>query len=192
MASLFSFGKIIVKNKFSFVSHSLTVTSLYIYLGISIPYLPYYRLGKNTSEINVLWKTQCCPSNKYEFSTVGVRLLRKTFYSSQTRGLLLLISFPNMNLWTRTLNRPRNCIGVSQWLSCKESVGKAGDLRDPGSITGSVRFPWRRHNNHSSVLAWRILWIEEPGGIQSMGSQRVRHEWSSWALRKYIKTYKNA
>ena len=29
---------------------------------------------------------------------------------------------------------------------------------------------------HSSMLAWRIPWIEEPGGLQSMGSQRVRHD----------------
>ena len=29
--------------------------------------------------------------------------------------------------------------------------------------------------NHSSILAWRILWTEEPGGLQSMGSQRVGH-----------------
>ena len=28
---------------------------------------------------------------------------------------------------------------------------------------------------HSSILAWRILWTEEHGGLQSMGSQRVRH-----------------
>ena len=28
---------------------------------------------------------------------------------------------------------------------------------------------------HSSILAWRIPWTEEPGGLQSMGSQRVRH-----------------
>ena len=28
---------------------------------------------------------------------------------------------------------------------------------------------------HSSILAWRILWAEEPGGLQSMGSQRVGH-----------------
>ena len=28
---------------------------------------------------------------------------------------------------------------------------------------------------HSSVLAWRIPWTEEPGGLQSMGWQRVRH-----------------
>ena len=28
---------------------------------------------------------------------------------------------------------------------------------------------------HSSILAWRIPWTEKPGGLQSMGSQRVRH-----------------
>jgi len=28
---------------------------------------------------------------------------------------------------------------------------------------------------HSSILAWKISWIEEPGGMQSMGSQRVGH-----------------
>ena len=34
---------------------------------------------------------------------------------------------------------------------------------------------------HCSVLAWRIPWTEEPGGLQSMGSQRVRHEWDNVA-----------
>ena len=29
---------------------------------------------------------------------------------------------------------------------------------------------------HSSILAWRILWSEEPGRLQSMGSQRVGHD----------------
>ena len=29
---------------------------------------------------------------------------------------------------------------------------------------------------HSSILAWRIPWIEEPGSLQSMGLQRVKHE----------------
>ena len=32
---------------------------------------------------------------------------------------------------------------------------------------------------HSSILAWRIPWTEEPGGLQSMGSQRVRHDWTT-------------
>ena len=34
---------------------------------------------------------------------------------------------------------------------------------------------------HSSILAWRIPWTEEPGGLQSMGLQRVRHDWSDLA-----------
>ena len=34
----------------------------------------------------------------------------------------------------------------------------------------------KRMATHSSILAWRILWTEEPGGLQSMGSQRVRHD----------------
>ena len=34
---------------------------------------------------------------------------------------------------------------------------------------------------HSSIFAWRIPWTEESGGLQSMGSQRVRHDWSDWA-----------
>ena len=29
---------------------------------------------------------------------------------------------------------------------------------------------------HSNILAWRIPWTEEPGGLQSIGSQRVRHD----------------
>ena len=34
---------------------------------------------------------------------------------------------------------------------------------------------------HSSILAWRILWTEEPGGLLSMGSHRVGHDWSDLA-----------
>ena len=32
---------------------------------------------------------------------------------------------------------------------------------------------------HSSTLAWKIPWMEEPGGLQSMGLQRVRHDWAA-------------
>ena len=32
---------------------------------------------------------------------------------------------------------------------------------------------------HSSILAWRILWTEEPGRLRSTGSQRVRHDWGT-------------
>ena len=34
----------------------------------------------------------------------------------------------------------------------------------------------KRMATHSSILAWRILWTEEPGGLQSIGLQKVGHE----------------
>ena len=37
------------------------------------------------------------------------------------------------------------------------------------------RILWRRKGVHSSILAWRIPWTEEPGELRSMGSQSVRH-----------------
>ena len=42
---------------------------------------------------------------------------------------------------------------------------------------------------HSSTLAWKILWMEEPGRLQSMGSLRVGHDWACHALEKEMATH---
>ena len=55
----------------------------------------------------------------------------------------------------------------------KVSVYNAGD---PGSISGLGRSPGEEMAIHSSTIAWKIPWAEEPGRLQSMGSQRVRHD----------------
>ena len=40
---------------------------------------------------------------------------------------------------------------------------------------------------HSSTVAWKIPWTEEPGRVQSMGSQRVGHDWvSSLHFKKHL------
>ena len=58
-----------------------------------------------------------------------------------------------------------------------QSVGKecACSARDPGLIPGLERSPGEGNSpgvaNHSSILAWKIPWTEEPGGLQSMGPQ---------------------
>ena len=50
---------------------------------------------------------------------------------------------------------------------------------------------------HSSVLAWRIPGTEEPGGLPSMGSHRVRHDWSDlavggiWSCQRMINKQEN-
>jgi len=58
----------------------------------------------------------------------------------------------------------------------KNLPANAGDV---GSMSGSRRSPGEGNSNHSSILAWEMLWREEPGGLQSMGSQRVGHDWNN-------------
>ena len=58
----------------------------------------------------------------------------------------------------------------------KESACNTGDL---GSIPGLGRSPGEGMVTHSCILAWRIPWAEEPGWLQSVGSQRVGHDWAN-------------
>ena len=55
----------------------------------------------------------------------------------------------------------------------KASAWNAGD---PGSIPGLGRSPGEGRATHSSTLVYKIPWTEEPGRLQSMGLQRVRHD----------------
>ena len=57
-------------------------------------------------------------------------------------------------------NPPANAGRPEMWVPTLDRE----DLLEEGTTT------------HSSILAWRILWMEEPGGLQSTGSQRVGHD----------------
>ena len=52
----------------------------------------------------------------------------------------------------------------------------AGDIRDMVRSLGQEDPLEEEMATHSSILAWIIPWTEEPGGLQSTGSQRVRHD----------------
>ena len=58
----------------------------------------------------------------------------------------------------------------------KNPPAVAGDLRDMGSIPGLEDPLETGMTSHSSIFAWRIPRIEEPGGLQSTRSQRVGHD----------------
>ena len=58
----------------------------------------------------------------------------------------------------------------------KSLPAKAGEVGDLGLIPGSGRSPEGGMEIHSSILDWRIPGTEEPGGLQSIESQRVRHD----------------
>ena len=71
----------------------------------------------------------------------------------------------------------------------KNPPANAGDASDMDSIPGSGRSPGEGNGyplqysclekekaTHPNILAWRIPWTEDPGWLQSMGSQRVGHD----------------
>ena len=59
-----------------------------------------------------------------------------------------------------------------RWCSGKKSICNVEDPRDTGLIPGLGRFPGVGNGNNSSIVVWKILWTEEPGG------HRVRHYWA--------------
>ena len=67
---------------------------------------------------------------------------------------------------------------LSLWGLPGDSDGKESTCneKDPGSVPELGRSPGEGNDYPLSILAWRIFWTEDPGGIQSMGSQRVGHD----------------
>ena len=77
------------------------------------------------------------------------------------QSVSFLLLFKNLNDIKQSGGFPYSSVG-------KESACNVGDL---GSIPESGRSPGKEMATHSGILAWRIPWSEEPGRLQSMGSQ---------------------
>ena len=69
--------------------------------------------------------------------------------------------------------------GFSGGSDSKESMYNAGYL---GFIPGLGKYPGEGMATHSSIQAWRIPWTEEPGRLQSMESQRVKHDLATFTF----------
>ena len=63
-------------------------------------------------------------------------------------------------------------LGFPVGLVGKESAYNTGDLGQEDPLKKEMA-------THSSILAWKIAWTEEPGGLQSMGWQRVGHDFAT-------------
>ena len=135
------------------------------------------------------FKRRDCPRKGSRLQIQG-KLDCMKFAAHIIRWRLILVNFKvNSDLKSQTLlpnsmkwafysvmlyNRCSNpAIGTGVWPSGKEFICNAGDA---GLTPGSGRSPGRGHGTHSSVLAWRIPWTEEPGGLQSIRSHRVRQD----------------
>ena len=90
-------------------------------------------------------------------------------------------------MWTGTA-----FLGASQVaLVVKNPPANARDIRDAVSVPGSGRSLEENMATHSSILSWKIPWTEEPGGLQSIGSQNVRHDCSNLACMPALLFLKN-
>ena len=85
----------------------------------------------------------------------------------------------------------QNLEGILENTKCKSLV--------PQMIESAMQETWvwtlgqedpleKEMATHSSILAWKIPWMEEPGRLQSMGSQRVGHIWVTSQNQYFIKT----
>ena len=89
----------------------------------------------------------------------------------------------NKNLWMYTYIFTVTYVSINgiymlpRWHSGKESACQCRRWKRCGFDPGSGRFPGEEMATHSSILAWKIPWIEKPGGLQSMESLRIRHNW---------------
>ena len=63
------------------------------------------------------------------------------------------------------------------WLQCYDSQGYMAT--ESVLCSGLDLWTEKAMAPHSSTLAWKIPWMEEPGGLQSMGSRRVGHDWAT-------------
>ena len=82
-------------------------------------------------------------------------------------GKTSLLLYSNILLWEM---RKKIVFKMRYWASqvvlvVKNPPENAEDMRDAGAVPGSRRSHGGGHGNHSSILAWRIPWTEEPGRL---------------------------
>ena len=132
------------------------------------------------------WKTRTAhTSNMYGFFTHFQIILLLSFHKNSR--VAALSKCTSTCVWSLTMRGAifiiliMSLLGLPQWLSGKESACNAGATGNAGLIPGFEDPLEEGMAIHSGILAWRIPWPEEEGGLQSMELQRVRHDWSDLA-----------
>ena len=74
----------------------------------------------------------------------------------------------------------KSFLGLPGGSVVKNLLANSGDMGSTPELGSSLE---KEMATHSSILAWRIPWTEEPGGLQSMGSQRVGDELATKQLQ---------
>ena len=97
---------------------------------------------------------------------------------------LLLLYFS----WFSSPKLPFFMHGTSYWASLEaQMVRNLPAMQETQVQSLGQEYPMKKGMaTHSSILAWRIPWTEQPRGLQSTGSQRVRHDWMTTTTNHHI------
>ena len=98
------------------------------------------------------------------------------------------ITLPTKVRLVKAMDFPVVMYGCESW-TVKKAEHQRIDAFELWCWRRLLQVPWTARRSNKSiliVLAWRIPWTGEPGGLPSMGSHRVRHDWSDSAAAKEI------
>ena len=97
-----------------------------------------------------------------------------------------VVSYQHQSSFSYFLTLMWECQFSQVALVVKNPPANPGDASDMVWIPESGRYPGVENGNPLQFLAWKIPWVEEPGRLQSMGSQRVRHPWAHQGAMIYL------
>ena len=134
-------------------------------------YSPWNSPGQNTGVSNLSLLQGVFPT---QGSNPGLLHYGWILYHLSHQGsprILECVSY----FFSRGSSRPRNQTGVS-CIAGRFLLSYEGSPEVLSEVTVKSRHSEKAMAPHSSTLAWKIPWMEEPGRLQSMGSLRVRHD----------------
>ena len=113
-------------------------------------------------------------------SNPGLPHRRQMLYRLSHQGSLSICLYSPVNEHVscfQFLTMCSGCYGLPRWLSGKESTCQAGDMgwEDSQSLGWEDSLE-EEMATYSSILAWKMPWTEQHGGLQSIGWQRVPHK----------------
>ena len=117
-----------------------------------------------------------------------IHLKRHGYKTNKKMGVVLnnsiycSLAFNRRRQWQRTpVLLPGKSYDGGAWWAIVHGVAKSWTWLSDFTFTFHFHALEKEMATHFSVLAWRIPWTGEPGGLPSMGSHRVGHDWSGLA-----------
>ena len=124
------------------------------------------------------WKCRCC----YELKSWNMACFVHTFFFLNYSSSAAFGEGTGTPLQYSCLENPMD---RGAWWAAVHGVAKSRTWLSDFTFTFHFHALEKEMATHSSVLAWRILGMGEPGGLPSMGSHRVGHDWSSLAAAAF-------